>query len=142
MAIKKFKHKKTGEIITYENGVIKSGTFVLDIGCEPSKEFWEEIVVKPLMITSDGVNLYEGDTFFFIDIHWGVYKSLTNTYTACSTWTHHPIFSTQKAAENYVKMNKPCLSLNDVLNSFPQNMDKSLREDIKHDLIKLVKTKI
>lgn len=40
---KKFKHKKTGEIITYKDGVIKSGTFVLDMGCEPSSEYWEEI---------------------------------------------------------------------------------------------------
>ena len=29
---KKFKHKITGEIITYKDGVIKSGTFVLDMG--------------------------------------------------------------------------------------------------------------
>ena len=28
---KKFKHKITGEIITYKDGVIKSGTFVLDM---------------------------------------------------------------------------------------------------------------
>lgn len=40
---KKFKHKKTGEIITYKDGVIKSGTFVLDMGCEPSNQYWEEI---------------------------------------------------------------------------------------------------
>ena len=40
---KKFKHKITGEIITYKDGVIKSGTFVLDMGCEPSSEYWEEV---------------------------------------------------------------------------------------------------
>jgi len=40
---KKFKHRKTGEIITYKDGVIKSGTFVLDMGCEPSSEYWEEV---------------------------------------------------------------------------------------------------
>lgn len=40
---KKFKHRKTGEIITYKDGVIKSGTFVLDMGCEPSSEYWEEL---------------------------------------------------------------------------------------------------
>lgn len=255
MAIKTFKHKKTGEIITYEDGVIKSGTFVLDLGCEPSKDFWEEIVepeytvlsfksvhhecifnlneaglystdsdktgfnnvtpwmlfkivdsgyyiiysikrnsdgaiftvgdkykhvdsgnklhtigsiwilanndiyfsdtlgkkyntllqnvipIKSLMTTSDGVDLYEGDTFFFIDIYWGINPISANVYRASSTWIH-PIFSTQKAAENYVKMNKPCISLSDVLNLFPQNMDKSLREDIKQDLTKLIKTKI
>lgn len=40
---KQFKHKKTGEIVTYKDGVIKSGTFVLDMGCEPSSEYWEEM---------------------------------------------------------------------------------------------------
>ena len=39
---KKFKHKITGEIITYKDGVIKSGTFVLDMGCEPSSEYLEK----------------------------------------------------------------------------------------------------
>lgn len=45
---KKFKHRKTGEIITYKDGVIKSGTFVLDMGCEPSSEYWEEITEYPI----------------------------------------------------------------------------------------------
>ena len=40
---RKFKHKKTGEIISYKEGVIKSGSFVFELGCEPSKEYWEEI---------------------------------------------------------------------------------------------------
>ena len=40
---RKFKHQKTGEIISYKDGVIKSGSFVLEIGCEPSKEYWEEM---------------------------------------------------------------------------------------------------
>lgn len=40
---RKFKHKKTGEIISYKDGVIKSGSFVFELGCEPSKEYWEEI---------------------------------------------------------------------------------------------------
>ena len=40
---KKFKHRKTDEIITYKDGVIKSGTLALDMGCEPSSEYWEEV---------------------------------------------------------------------------------------------------
>lgn len=41
--MKKYKHKKTGEIATYENGVLKSSGFCVEIGVEPSKEFWEEV---------------------------------------------------------------------------------------------------
>lgn len=47
---KKFKHKITGEIITYKDGVIKSGTFVLDMGCEPSSEYWEEVKKKLILL--------------------------------------------------------------------------------------------
>lgn len=45
---KKFKHRKTGEIITYKDGVIKSGTLALDMGCEPSSEYWEKITEYPI----------------------------------------------------------------------------------------------
>lgn len=43
---KKYRHSKTGEIISYKDGVIKSGSFVFELGCEPSKEYWEEITDK------------------------------------------------------------------------------------------------
>jgi hypothetical protein len=47
--MKTFKHKKTGEIATYKDGVFKQGRFCVEIGTEPSKEFWEEIIeIKPL----------------------------------------------------------------------------------------------
>lgn len=50
--MKKFKHKNTGEIATYENGVLKSSGFCVEIGVEPSSEFWEEIVDKTYEILS------------------------------------------------------------------------------------------
>ena len=49
---KKFKHKKTGEIATYQDGVLKSSGFCVEIGVEPSKEFWEEVVEKDYEILS------------------------------------------------------------------------------------------
>lgn len=41
--MRKFKHRKTGEIATYRDGVLKSSGFCVEIGVEPSSEFWEEI---------------------------------------------------------------------------------------------------
>jgi hypothetical protein len=47
---KKFKHKKTGEIATYQDGVLKSSGFCVEIGVEPSSEFWEVISEKDFEI--------------------------------------------------------------------------------------------
>jgi hypothetical protein len=43
---KKFKHKKTGETATYQDGILKSSGFCVEIGVEPSNEFWEEVVER------------------------------------------------------------------------------------------------
>ena len=44
--MKKFKHKKTGEIATYKDGVLTSSGFSVEIGVEPSSKIWEEISEK------------------------------------------------------------------------------------------------
>lgn len=69
---RKFKHKKTGEIISYKDGVMKSGSFVFELGCEPSKEYWEEIkeeVNKDWKILELITNSYFGITSCQIDIN-------------------------------------------------------------------------
>lgn len=45
---KVYKHKKTGEIITYKDGIIKSGNCSIETGVEPSSEFWTELSYKVL----------------------------------------------------------------------------------------------
>jgi len=40
---KRFKHRKTKEIVIYKDGVWKQDRTCVDIGHEPSNEFWEEI---------------------------------------------------------------------------------------------------
>lgn len=57
---KVYKHKKTGETITYKDGVIKAGNCVIETGVEPSSEFWNEI----LFITEDGVEMFEGGVYY------------------------------------------------------------------------------
>jgi hypothetical protein len=47
-----FKHKKTGEIATYKDGIFKQGRFTVEIGVEPSSEYWEEILSKDYEILS------------------------------------------------------------------------------------------
>lgn len=40
---RKFKHRKTGDIAYYKEGVFKQGKFSVEIGTEPSKDIWEEV---------------------------------------------------------------------------------------------------
>lgn len=54
---KTFKNKKTGELAYYNNGIFKQGNCCIEIGCEPSSEFWEDITndFKVLMLDRNGI---------------------------------------------------------------------------------------
>lgn len=45
---KVYKHRKTGELAYYKDGVFKQGNCSVEIGVEPSSEFWTEISYKVL----------------------------------------------------------------------------------------------
>lgn len=49
---KTYKHKKTGELAYYKDGVFKQGRFAVEIGAEPSSEYWKEIISKDYEILS------------------------------------------------------------------------------------------
>lgn len=42
--MKKFRNKKTGELATYQDGILNTKRFSIKTGIEPSKEIWEEIL--------------------------------------------------------------------------------------------------
>lgn len=75
-----------------------------------------EKVKQPLFTTEDGVDIFEGDDYF---------KVLQETYLLLNmrnaNVTHNTTattFSTKEKAEEYILMNKPCLSINDVAKIF------------------------
>ncbi len=112
--MKKFKHLKTGEIAIYQDGVLKSSGFCVEIGVEPSSEFWEEIIEKPvLFITADGKEIREGDSYVYV-FNYNIVgtRAFKSNYLKLDNY----YFSTRKAAENYIVCNRPCLSFNDVWN--------------------------
>jgi len=103
---------------------------------------------QPLFTTEDGVDIFENDNFYSTrkDCLGSIIKYKGNPFEIASTKCKEFVdFSTKKAAENYIKMNKPCLSLNDVLSitnktSFvPEDFSKNL---IKKELTKIVKQKL
>lgn len=71
-------------------------------------------VKKPLFTTEDGVEIFEGDTIYGINNDWVVFSHYNDLQNKIKIWGVKPIFSTKEKAEEYVLLNKPCLSLNDV----------------------------
>lgn len=82
--------------------------------------FSDLIKIKPLIITEDGIGYYAGEkkdiyavpkygqNAYKIDVHPEYYPSLSDTYDV--------FFSSKTKAEKYIRWNKPCLSLSEVVN--------------------------
>jgi len=79
-------------------------------------------VKTPLFTTEDGVEIFQGDNFTVLQL---------SSFTFIESCKHKPgngfiAFSTKEKAEEYILLNKPCLSLNDLLSTwgnaeFPEN---------------------
>lgn len=97
--MRKFKHRKTGEIIGYQDGVVESGSFRLDMGCEPSSEFWEEIIEQPKapkwedLESVSGYYVSTGSNLFLCENHDPVISN-RNTYP-----TNRNTYPTKRHAE-------------------------------------------
>ncbi len=72
----------------------------------------------PVITTTDGVFLYEGDTWYGLHefSKEGIITRTTRESDPKGRYENLTIFSTKEAAEEYVLMNKPCLSIQDVDN--------------------------
>lgn len=74
---------------------------------------------KPILFTTeDGVEIKEGNLFWYTNIHvWEVLSIAANNWSVnyVIVVNKYKTFSTKEAAEQYILENKPCLSLNDLL---------------------------
>lgn len=78
-------------------------------------------VKQPLFTTEDGVDIYDGDSYcsiskIYFEVN-SIYKKAEEKYRNSYQLNRFLFFSTKEKAEEYIIMNKPCLSINDVLNS-------------------------
>jgi hypothetical protein len=108
--MKTFKHKVTGEIAYYKDGVVKQGNCSIEIGREPSSEFWDEIT-KPLLKTFDGVALFEGDTYYCILGNYMVETKLGSQ--GISEHSPYIRFADKNKAEEFIKQNTITLTTKD-----------------------------
>lgn len=77
-------------------------------------------VKQPLFTTEDGVEIFEGDEYFRVWNNKGDFK--LDSYKCFATKEYRfdivskktPHFSTKKAAEEYILLNKPCLSIKEI----------------------------
>jgi hypothetical protein len=72
--------------------------------------------VEKLFTTEDGVDIYEGDSFYFVTESFVIVRT-----TVLTLKNSNNIFSTRKAAEEYILRNKPSLSINEVLDFLEGN---------------------
>lgn len=98
-----------------------------------------KIYKKPLFTTEDGVDIFKGNKYFTVGI-----KNVKHLFKIVGPYVNPKAteptgdilyFSTKEAAEEYILMNKPCLSINDLLNRGFAFVD------LKY-LTKLVKSKL
>jgi len=102
-------------------------------------------VKKPLFTTEDGVDIFEGDTYWWVTklTYWCNFTNNVKISFYHDTEKYW-YFSTKEAAEEYILMNKPCLSLNDVFKVYPKLKRSSNNIWTKHalELKELVKSKL
>ncbi len=88
---------------------------------------------QPLFTTEDGVDIYEGDTFYYVKFtqyNMTVGKPFEIVKGNHPTFKYEPqyekYFSTKEKAEEYILLNKPVLSLNDIFKNV-EEMRKGLK---------------
>lgn len=87
---------------------------------EAAEAYIEANKPKPLFRTEDGVDIYLDDPYVWVNEDWELIKTVAQqhhtsakAHTGCK---YAADFSTKKAAEDYILLNKPCLSIKDILN--------------------------
>lgn len=220
---KVYKHKKTGQIAYYKDGIFKQNNCSVEIGVEPSSEFWTELSYKVLeteiyncqgvynctytkvkrlsdgevfsigdkisfrglygnnsehkydtirgfdlkqdgnlgvlyhnglvglskiekyresiLITFDGVKLFGGESIY------SVTDDFQLCYTSIATKENIQgirVFAKKEKAEEYILMNKPLLSLNDLLSvwSSEKDFDAYKNSPMFQNFKNLAKTKL
>lgn len=79
---------------------------------------------KKLFTTEDGVDIYHGDKYYYVwntqDTSW----TYSHTRASANNWNipakpaGFKAFSNEEATREYILLNKPCLSIKDLMNTF------------------------
>jgi len=72
---------------------------------------------KPILITEDKVEIFDAKVCFGVSQGFKIYEEYINKNIAESWLQGKKLFSTEKAAQEYIKWSKPMYSLNDISSS-------------------------
>lgn len=116
-----------GDIVDYKDGIIldiivncDNKVLLCIKGCETRRELQHiKAFKKSLFTTEDGVGIFEDDNVHWVcdEFRYFYTENINKTYynlINCAKKGIYKIFPTKKAAEEYILMNKPCLSLKEI----------------------------
>jgi len=103
---------KTWEIRSFKNNSIQVTECYISYTSNTTVSLFNivKIAKEKLFTTEDGIDIYGGDKYSTVDSVWNVFKDCEYPYAS----KVGKIFSTKERAEEYVLMNKPCLSIKDI----------------------------
>jgi len=73
---------------------------------------------EPLFITEDKVKIFKGDLYFYVDDYFDIVGMRTGITSGTNGFKY---FSTEKAAKDWIHLNKPKYSLKDIMNACLNN---------------------
>lgn len=133
-----------GDIIKYFKIDNKSNLLIIGYkDCEDILEFVKHSKQK-LFCTEDGVDIFKGDKYYYINSNFNNPWEVVNTKADCPDLINkndltYKRFSTKEAAEEYILMNKPILSVNEVIDCFSNWSTKLTKKDWSKTLKKRAK---
>lgn len=145
--MRQFKHKLTGDIADKANDYyysLKDDLRTMPIRLIENSNDWEEIIdKKPLFRTSDGVDIYEGDTYYFPmkdkqDNLIGIFMKVEAMYNSIL----HPTrkrFSTPELAQMYINENMKKYSISDISKAYTSPHESPLFQSLIDNLKSLDK---
>jgi len=116
-------NKQFTEHIEYLNSVIEKKDVKV------SNPIMERQEVKEKYISQDGVKMYKGDDEWIVDEDFKLIHLLVSEIANEDWFKDNKVFSTKEKAEEYILMNEPCLSLNDVISEIKSICDGSFSDD-------------
>ena len=124
-SIHSIKNLKTDEIFTVEDETTKGKIIRIEIcantfglytdlhNCWNGLNTISKVKRKPLFKTEDGVNIYENNIVYSVNKSFDLNRNVAEI----TVFNNCKVFSTKEAAKEYILMNKPCLSINEILDS-------------------------
>lgn len=101
----------------------------------------QKVKKQPLFTTEDGVDIFEGDICYYVRPEMKYVEKIGVPFVSVDEFRKgYKYFSTKEAAEEHVLLNKPCLSINDVM-SVSYNPVET-RTSSSRKLKELVKSKL